>query len=248
MFNKNTSPFVVGRVNSRQVVFGQTDQSESAQPGSGQPGRRQAPITAPTLDITTVRREILLLYDRWTRADSGGFQRLLKAAIATLEDEDMIKNLPSLIPSANGSLYYTDTIRDKAIKNIESKRRLIFDDMAKCIISLEKTRDAVIGYREKVIKFDASELVGKYLDRMTRLMGELLEIRKIILRELDSQKFEFQSQFETLSLFLLMIAETGEDFIPRKTWEVLQDPLGPKNFEAVRANNGRDLFRTHTGE
>ena len=99
MFNKNTSPFAVGRVNSPQVVFGQPDQSQVGQFGqsgrSGQPRRQEAPITAPTLDITTVRREILLLYDRWTRADSGGFQRLLKAAIATLEDEDMIKNLPT---------------------------------------------------------------------------------------------------------------------------------------------------------
>jgi hypothetical protein len=235
MFNKVSSPFVTGRLidaerRSPQVV--------------------ERPIPTST-DMTVVRREIIVLYDRWTRADTGGFQKLVKAFIGYLEDEDLVRNIPKILPSASGSLFYTDDICGRCLKNFQKKREAVIQDLTKCLKSLETTRDAVSVYRDKLLSTftqnsDDSKIhstVVNYVNRMLEVMIELLNVRKTILVKLGSMLWSFQENFETLSLYLVMISETGDDFIPSKAWEVLNDPMGPRSLDDVRANNGRDLFR-----
>jgi len=226
MFNKLTSPFSKLQTNQRA-------------PSITSP---QVVVTAPIIDLTIVRREILLLYDRWTRADSGGFHRLLKGYIALLEDEDFVKNFESIIPNSKGSIFFSDDIKKRALLNLHSRRNRILQDLHKCLASLSTTIEATMKLSEK---YSSDPEVSRYVDAMGIAMKNLVSLRQSIVSHIGDNvdKLNFTTDFEMLSFFLLMVAETVEDFVPRQAWATLKNPNGPRTLEQVQDGDGRNLFK-----
>lgn len=212
----------------------------------------QLSSTKPELNLLEVRREILLLYDRWTRTDSGGFLRYLKTCIGVLEDLDTIANMTSIIPSALGSVWFTPEVESKCNEKLREKFSSALKHMEDCVRVHLVTRDAVVRYKETLnATNEYSKLLDEvitYLSAMESAMTLLVESRRKILDRIKSTypPISFGKNFEELSVFLLLVAETTDDFIPYTASSALIEKCVPwrvpRTLEDVRQDDARNLF------
>ena len=169
----------------------------------------------------STQREIVTLYDRWVRTDLGGFRRILKSVIAILEDLDTVEELPEMFP---GNLGFTEDIVGISVGQLKEKRLSnLLAEGWKCIETMKTTRDASERFATT-----ARGKVKVYVEKMAEGMSELIDTREKILMEIETKKFG--SDFDILSLFLLVVAETGENYIP------LNCGFGPKSYEEVKTS------------
>jgi hypothetical protein len=212
----------------------------------------QLSTAQPEINLVEVRREILLFYDRWTRTDSGGFLRYLKTCIAILEDLDTIANMTTILPGASGSVWFTCDIEEKCSDRLRMKFQAALKNMDECLRVHLVTRDAVVKYKKMVSEKTGSsrtaDEVVMYLDAMESGMTLLLDSRRKIIEKIKSAHppISFGNFFEELSVFLLIVAETTDDFIPyTASSELISKCVAwrvPRTLEEVREDDGRNLF------
>jgi hypothetical protein len=163
------------------------------------------PTIAASSSTAMICREILTLYDRWNRADKGGFSRIVKSIIAVWEDLEVVQSIPG-----KGTVWLEKSVLESSITNLrKTKLTKLISEGETCIASLERTRDAC----DKLVTDRAD--VRQYLRGMSEGMSRLIAMRRKILHALEHEVVSFSSQFNLLSLFLVMISETSEDYIPR---------------------------------
>jgi len=219
-------------------------------------GRARAPQIAPEkpqINLLEIRREILLFYDRWTRTDSGGFLRYLRTVTGVLEDLDTVAHLPSIIPSARGSVWFSDEIEKRCVRNLTEKFSGSMKQLDEALRVHNVTKEAVNKYRIKLgTMHEPSEQLAEilaYLGSMELAMSQLIEVRGKIVDRIKSAypPINFSKNFEELSLYLLIVAETAEEYIPYKaSGEMIARRVSwvvPRTLDEVRKYDGRNLFQ-----
>ena len=224
--------------------------------GGSQVAQNPAPRLAPEkpqMNLVEIRREILLLYDRWTRTDSGGFLRYLRSLTGILEDLETVSNIPTIIPESRGSLWFSKEIENRCVVNLTEKFHESLKQLDEALRVHNVTKLAVFKYREKLATmYEPSEQLSEilaYLASMESGMSDLIEVRAKIIHRIKSAypPVNFSKNFEELSLYLLLVAETGEEYIPQITSSAMiarrVDWVIPRTLDEVRKNDARSLFQ-----
>jgi len=217
------------------------------------PAPRISSEKPPQINLFEIRREILLFYDRWTRTDSGGFLRYLRNLTGVLEDLDTVANVSTIITTARGSLWFSDEIEKRCVRNLTEKFSEALKMMDEALRVHNVTKEAIGKYREKLgLMYEPSEQLAEilgYLGSMESGMTALIEVRGKIIERIKSAypPINFSKNFEELSLYLLLVAETGEEYIPRKCFSAMNlrrvSWVVPRSLEEVKKDDGRNLFQ-----
>ena len=237
---------------SNPLIQGLTNSSSSST------ARTPAPQLRPVgekreINLLEIRREILLFYDRWTRTDSGGYIRNLKSLIGVLEDMDTIANMNSILPNSRGSVWFSREIEKKCLHNLTEKFNNTLKQLEESLRIHNVTKDAIKTYVDRVRAShnasDQLEQICAYLEAMHEAILHLIECRQKILKRIKSAypPISFSKNFEELSLFLVIIAESTEEYIPDHACSVLLSRSAnwvvPRTLEQVRRDDGRNLFQ-----
>ena len=204
---------------------------------------------APALQVETVRgaqaarSEICMVYDRWSRTDSGGFLKAIKSALGVLEDIDIVENFETAVNSKHTLLYFDSNIRDRCMTQLNKRLSEYISEARKALESLESTISHTDMLRSKYESNRVDECIIQYLSGMSESMKNLIDFRLHACEKIERVK-SFANEFEEIQFLLLILSETSADYIPRKAAEkiVRSFPLTPRELDSVRAGNGADLF------
>ena len=193
---------------------------------------------------TEARPEILMLYDRWSRTDSGGVVKSLKSAIGVFEEIDIVEHFSEVMGIDHTNLAYNENIRNRAKTQLTKRLNVYLDECDRALVSLETTLDHSKALKERLGgKSTVHASIITYIEGMIRGMEKILSVRKSACERVKAIK-SFPKEFEELQFILLILAETAEDFIPEAAARSIANtfPLCPRTLESVKARNGRDLF------
>jgi hypothetical protein len=211
--------------------------------------RKPAPQVSP--DNTSefggaqeARSEILMLYDRWSRTDTGGVVKSLKSAIGVFEEIDIVEHFSEVMGVHHTNLAYNENIRNRAKTQLIKRLNVYLDECDRAVASLETTLTHTKSLKERLGgKATVHASIISYIQGMIRGMEKILSVRKSACVRVKPIK-SFPKEFEELQFILLILAETADDFIPETAARSVANtfPLSPRTLESVRARNGRDLF------
>jgi hypothetical protein len=206
----------------------------------------KAPVVAvaePASVSPQFKREVVMLYDRFARASSGGFIKSFKAAVGVLEEIELVNNFKLIMGIEHNCLAFSENIRDQAVNKLKARFEKHVEEAEKSIESLESTVRAVADAKNKVPKSVArlAEITA-YLDGMIEGMNKLINMRRPMLSQLrlvDS----FSKSFDEIQLDLVILSESAEDFIPAlAAGKVKIYSFAPVTLAGVCEDSGKNLF------
>lgn len=207
-------------------------------------GKKSPQVVAESVRGSTVARsEILMLYDRWTRTDSGGFIKSIKSAIGVLEEINIVDNFESILGLTQRSMVYNDYIRKMSLEQLNIRLGTYLQEAERAISSLESTITHAQSLIEQWTSLNFDKVVIRYIEGMIGGMTELLGVRKAACVGISKVK-SFEKEFEEIQFILLVLSETCEDYIPETAQMAVHEEfaLFPRTLEDVRRNNGRTMF------
>ena len=210
-------------------------------------GKKAPQVVAETTrGSSAARPEILMLYDRWTRTDSGGVVKSIKSAIGVLEEINIVNNFESILGLTQKSLVINDYIRRKSLEQLNSRLDSYMKEADRALDSLQSTVTHARSLVEKWRSLNFDEVVIRYVEGMIEGMEELLQVRKSAGSRIAKVQ-SFENEFEEIQFILLILSETCEDYIPETAQRAVHTefPLFPRTLEGVRSNNGREMFSSH---
>ena len=206
----------------------------------------EAPVVAVAEPVSVspqLKREVVMLYDRFARASSGGFIKSFKAAAGVLEEIELVINFKLILGIEHNCLAFSDRIRDRAVNNLKVRFEKHVEEAERSIESLEATVKAVADAKNKVPKSVArlAEILA-YLDGMIDGMNKLINMRRSMLSQLrlvDS----FSKSFDEIQFNLVVLSESAEDFVPAlAAGKVKIFSFAPVTLAGVCEDSGKNLF------
>ena len=199
-----------------------------------------SPDVPERVSITT-RREIVMLYDRWTRTDCGGFIKSIKAAIGVLEEIELIENFEAILGVTGVSLVVNDGIRERGIANMRVRLDTHLAEAKRALDSLATTQRATTAFATKIAQ--PPQLV-KYVQGMGQAMERLLTVRRTCLAKIGEIK-SFSKQFELIQFYLLILSETSENYVPHFAEAQVGAIHGlfPTTLDGVKEDGGMNIYR-----
>lgn len=186
-------------------------------------------IEAPEVASERIARsDILMMYDRWNRTDSGGYVKNIKAALGIFEEMEIIENFEAFFGLRHNSLLIDNRIRDTCTRVLRNRLDAYFAEAEKALKTLQTTLRHTESLGSKQSVGSVSE---QYISRMVIGMKNLLELREKSLSRLKKVE-SFSKEFEEIQFLLLLVSETAQDYIPRLASSDL--PLVPRTLEEVR--------------
>ena len=196
-----------------------------------------------TLPLSAIRSEILILYDRWSRADSGGFLKALRAMIGVHEEIELVKNFRKIFGLPFQSLCFSEDILIRCVSSLQKKMEKHRSDAERALRSLETTSNQTLQMEKKLSESFVPDEILHYFEGMHAAMNELLSLRQTALHKISGLK-SFSTQFDDVQHVLLLVSETDSEFIHSRATRCHgnQDLSVPTEFSSVISSGGRDLF------
>jgi hypothetical protein len=191
----------------------------------------------------TARSDLIMVYDRWSRADSSGFLKPLRASLGVLEDIDIVEDFENVYGLKDGALFFNEQIKERCMRTLRKKLEEHFVEARGALRSLETTHAHTESLLARYKDSGMDSGIILYVEGMSMSMKKLLQLRKYACDRIE-QISSFTKEFEEIQFLLLILSESSEDYIPRRAADQVTHlfPMIPRNFEAVRAANGKDLF------
>ena len=212
--------------------------------------REKAPVVAlqPTEWVAVfhipvvAKAEIISIYERWARTDSGGVIKAVRAALGALEDMETVSHFPSILGLKHNSLAFDDHIKNRAVGAINLRLQKHLQEGETAIQSLEKTVEHIHALLSGKLSTMPAP-VRAYCTIMASVMSELIALRIKVLQRI-AQVRSFNEEFDQLQLFLLVLSETSENFVTSRAAAavVREFPGTPTTLEELKQNGGKNLF------
>lgn len=197
------------------------------------------------LSISAIRSEILLLYDRWSRTDTGGFLKALRTIIGVHEEIEQIENFRSILNVPYESLCFNVDIKNRCMHNLKTRLDRHISDAEKALKSLELTISHVSQVQAKFNQLGTAvpENILKYFTGMSLGMSHLLSLRKTALEKISGLE-SFSKHFDETQQILLLVSESNCEYIHEhaKRSHGNVDLSIPTKFSTVLDSGGRELF------
>lgn len=184
-----------------------------------------------------------MLYDRWSRTDSGGFSKALRSMIGVHEEIELVENFRKILGIQYLSLCYSDDIKNRCISSLKVKMKKHQDEAEKALKSLETTMQQTREAKDKFSKLGVPSQIIHYFDGMHEGMKNLLILRKTSLKKISAVKC-FSKEFDHVQYILLFVSETNNEYIHTHALQAHgnADLSVPTIFSVVLSNGGRNLF------
>ena len=197
----------------------------------------------PAVPLATIRSDIMMLYDRWSRTDSGGFSKALRSMIGVHEEIELVENFRKILGIQYLSLCFSEHIKNRCMSSLKQKMAKHQEEAEKALKSLETTMNQTLETKDKFSELGVPSAIIHYFAGMYEGMKNLLILRKTSLEKISSVKC-FSKEFEHVQYILLFVSETDNEYIHTHASQAHgnADLSVPTTFSGVFSNGGRNLF------